>query len=63
MLFEGEDNLIPKSEAFDRWFVAKTEAEALAAAKAKFPEQAASLRVMQVRRPPLGPPRSDCARF
>ena len=38
-IFAGEERVVPKSETFERWVVAKTEDEALAMAKAKFPGQ------------------------
>ena len=38
-IFAGEERVVPKSEAFERWVVARTQEEALAMAKAKFPGQ------------------------
>eukprot|EP00961_Rhodomonas_salina_P274320 3706253-Rhodomonas_salina.5 len=37
ILFAGEERVIPKSEDFTRWVVAKTEEEALQLAKEKHP--------------------------
>ena len=42
-IFAGEEQSVPKSEKFERWIVAKSEEEALAMAKTKFPGQELSV--------------------
>ena len=42
-LFAGEERVVPKDEKFERWVVAKSEEDALAQAKAKFPGQELSV--------------------
>ena len=42
-VFAGEERVVPKSEAFERWVVAASEEEALAEAKGRFPGQELSV--------------------